>query len=186
MFPPKKLHYLVHAFLNNTKLPSEHSMIRSEKRNDLKSGAEKADAVVDRERPERPQQNRTVRRIRPKIVFRLPNKFGLRPRPRAGNESKRSIGFSRRGCRRGPPNFTISRIPNQINMPIPQGIPMHNLPLPLPSGFFTNMPILPQSYQILPPPMIGLQPGLNMVNSIGVPPAQSPSNLNGIQPIQNL
>jgi hypothetical protein len=71
-------------------------------------------------------------------------------------------------------------------MPIPQGIPMHNLPLPLPSGFFTNMPILPQSYQILPPPMIGLQPGLNMVNSIGVPPAQSPLNLNGIQSIQNL
>ena len=124
VFTPPRLHYLVNALVHGTKLPSEWVMIRSEKRNIEKSGADKADKAVGRA-PRIPQQPR--RRAK---LFMLPNKYGqLRPR-------------RNRHQRRGPRRIMGNR--QLIGM-----VPMQN-PLQQP----INMPVLPNlvppSFQPIP------------------------------------
>ena len=127
-------------------------MIRSERRNELKSGAEKADAVIGRQR--RPL-NRAVRMPRPKRPFLLPNKFGPRPRPRTENDGRRRGGY--RGYRGGasrrmPPNISYGANLMQFGQ-LPSSLPMGGIPLNMvpPPSF----PI-PHLYQ--GPPLIGSVP----------------------------
>ena len=71
IYTPPRQHFVLHALQHQYKLPSQASILRSQIRNNRKSGADKADQAVGRgdprgqrgPRPQRPARRAPVRRV---------------------------------------------------------------------------------------------------------------------------